>query len=63
MNIVLKNCKKNVNFKGKKYLKKNDVRYNTLTVVQKDNSYHPTDVYRFLKEIGEGYMQFIPITH
>jgi uncharacterized protein len=47
--------------KGVEYLKKYDVRFNTLTVVQRDNSYHPLDVYHFLKEISEGYMQFIPI--
>ena len=47
--------------KGIEYLKKHDVRFNTLTVVQRDNSYHPLEVYHFLKEISEGYMQFIPI--
>jgi uncharacterized protein len=47
--------------KGIEYLKKHDVRFNTLTVMQRDNSYHPLDVYHFLKEISEGYMQFIPI--
>ncbi len=42
-------------------LKKHEVEFNTLTVVQRDNSYHPLDVYRFLKEVGSGFMQFIPI--
>ncbi len=47
--------------KGMDYLKKYKVNFNTLTVVQRDNSYHPLEVYKFLKEIGSGYMQFIPI--
>jgi uncharacterized protein len=47
--------------RGLDYLKKHNVAFNTLTVVQRDNSYHPLEVYRFLKEIGSGFMQFIPI--
>lgn len=47
--------------RGLKYLKKHHVEFNTLTVVQRHNSYHPLEIYRFLKEIGSGYMQFIPI--
>lgn len=43
------------------YLKKHGVDFNTLTVVNRKNSYHPLEVYRFLREIGSGYMQFIPI--
>jgi len=46
---------------GVKFLKKHGVRFNTLTCVQKDNSRKPLEVYRFLKEIGSGYIQFIPI--
>jgi len=46
---------------GLNLLRKHKVDFNTLTVVQKDNSYHPLEVYNFLKEIGSGYMQFIPI--
>jgi uncharacterized protein len=42
-------------------LKKHGVEFNTLTVVQRNNSYHPLEVYRFLKETGSGFMQFIPI--
>lgn len=42
-------------------LKKHGVEFNTLTVVNRTNSYHPLDVYRFLRETGSGYMQFIPI--
>jgi uncharacterized protein len=47
--------------RGLDYLKKHNVEFNTLTVVQRHNSYHPLEVYRFLKEIGSGFMQFIPI--
>lgn len=47
--------------RGLNYLKKHQVEFNTLTVVQRHNSYHPLEIYRFLKEIGSGYMQFIPI--
>ena len=47
--------------KGIGYLKKHKVEFNTLTVVNRDNSYQPLTVYNFLKEIGSGFMQFIPI--
>ena len=43
------------------YMKKHGVEYNTLTVIQKDNSYKPVEVYNFLKEVGSKFMQFIPI--
>jgi len=42
-------------------LKQHDVDFNTLTVVHRRNSQHPVEVYRFLKEIGSGFIQFIPI--
>jgi uncharacterized protein len=42
-------------------LKQHKVDFNTLTVVHRRNSVHPLDVYRFLKEIGSGFMQFIPV--
>jgi uncharacterized protein len=42
-------------------LKSAGVRFNTLTVVNRKNSYHPREVYEFLKQIGSGYMQFIPV--
>jgi serine-type anaerobic sulfatase-maturating enzyme len=42
-------------------LKKHGVQFNTLTVVNRANSQRPLEVYRFLKEIGSGFMQFIPI--
>ena len=47
--------------RGLGFLKKHQVEFNTLTVVQRDNSYHPSAVYRFLREVGSGFMQFIPI--
>ena len=42
-------------------LKQHGVDFNTLTVVHRRNSEHPVEVYRFLKEIGSGFIQFIPI--
>jgi uncharacterized protein len=42
-------------------LKQHNVDFNTLTVVHRRNSQHPIEVYRFLKEIGSGFIQFIPI--
>ncbi|MGH9641509.1 MAG: anaerobic sulfatase maturase, partial [Terriglobales bacterium] len=42
-------------------LKAHGVAFNTLTVVNRKNSYYPLEVYRFLKRHGSGFMQFIPI--
>ena len=42
-------------------LKKHAIDFNTLTVIHRANSYHPLEVYRFLKEAGSGFMQFIPV--
>jgi uncharacterized protein len=42
-------------------LKKHGVEFNTLTVVNRANSQQPLDVYRFLKEAGSGFIQFIPL--
>jgi uncharacterized protein len=39
----------------------NRIEFNTLTVVNRRNSRHPLAIYRFLREIGSGHMQFIPI--
>ena len=47
--------------RGAGVLKKHGVEFNTLTVLNRKNSCHPLEVYRFLKEMGSGYMQFIPI--
>ncbi len=46
---------------GIELLKKHEVEFNTLTVVHDLNSRYPLEVYNFLKEIGSGFMQFIPI--
>ena len=47
--------------RGIELLHKYKVEFNTLSVVNKNNSYNPMEVYRFLKEIGSGFLQFIPI--
>ncbi len=44
-----------------KLLRKHGVRFNTLTAINDKNSEHPLEVYRFLKDIGDGYIQCIPI--
>lgn len=46
---------------GLEWLKRNRVEFNTLTCVQRHNSNRPLAVYRFLKEIGSGFIQFIPV--
>jgi uncharacterized protein len=47
--------------RGLEKLKDHKVEFNTLTVVNRLNSQYPLEVYRFLKEIGSGFMQFIPV--
>jgi len=47
--------------KGLEYLIKHSVDFNTLTVVQKHNSYFPLEIYNFLKEIDSRFMQFVRI--
>jgi len=47
--------------RGMELLKKHGVEFNTLTTVNRANAGAPLDVYRFLKENGSGFMQFIPI--
>ena len=46
--------------KGINSLLKYSVDFNTLTVVSRTNSYHPLEVYNFLKEVGSKFIQFIP---
>ena len=46
---------------GMETLKRNGVEFNTLTTVHRANADHPLAIYRFLKENGSGFMQFIPI--
>ena len=47
--------------RGLRFLKKHQVEFNALTVVNRQNSQHPLRVYRFLKGIGAQFMQFTPI--
>ncbi|MGF1761418.1 SPASM domain-containing protein [Photobacterium sagamiensis] len=46
---------------GVALLKKHKVPFNTLTVINDENSRYPLEVYQFLKTIGDGHMQFIPV--
>lgn len=46
---------------GLAVLKKHRVEFNTLTTLHRKNAVQPREVYRFLREIGSGFMQFIPI--
>jgi len=47
--------------RGLRVLKRHQVEFNALTVVNRQNSQHPLRVYHFLKGIGCQFMQFIPI--
>ena len=43
------------------FLQKHGVDFNTLTVVNRGNADQPSEVYRFLKDIGSEFLQFIPL--
>ena len=47
--------------RGIETLRRNKVDFNTLTTVHRANADSPLEVYRFLRDNGSGYMQFIPI--
>lgn len=47
--------------RGLEVLKRHGVEFNTLTAVHRKNSRQALEVYRFLRNIGSGYLQFIPI--
>ncbi len=46
--------------RGIEVLRRHKVEFNTLTTVHRANASNPLEVYRFLRENGSGYMQFIP---
>ncbi len=47
--------------RGIDVLKRFKVEFSTLTVVGRENSRYPIEVYRFLRQISSGYMQFLPL--
>ena len=47
--------------RGLEFLKKHKAEFNTLTAVNRANSQQPLEVYRFLKNIGSQFIQFIPL--
>ncbi len=47
--------------RGIECCKRHGVDFNTLTVVHRKNVERPLEVYRFLREIGSKYIQFIPL--
>ena len=47
--------------RGIDLLKRHEVEFNTLTTVHAGNVEYPLMVYEFLRRIGSGFMQFIPI--
>ena len=47
--------------KGIELLHKNKVEFNTLSVVNSYNVHYASETYRFLKRIGSGFIQFLPV--
>ena len=47
--------------RGIELLRKHNVEFNTLSVINDYNENYPVEIYRFFKEIGSRYMQFTPI--
>jgi uncharacterized protein len=47
--------------RGLRCVQKHGVEFNTLTVVHRLNAREPLKIYEFLKSIGSGFMQFIPV--
>ena len=47
--------------RGIDLLKKHGVEFNTMSVVNRKTGDHPLEVYNFLKQIGSGFLQFIPV--
>jgi uncharacterized protein len=47
--------------RGMALLQRHGVEFNTLTVVHRHNQHHALSIYRFLREAGSKFMQFIPI--
>ena len=47
--------------RGVEVLRRHKVEFNTLTTVHRANSCFPLEVYRFLRDNGSGFLQFIPI--
>ncbi len=47
--------------RGMETLQRHKVDFNTLTTLHRANADSPLEVYRFLRDNGSGYMQFIPI--
>jgi len=47
--------------KGVELLKKHKTEFNTLSVVNDYNVHYASETYRFLKKIGSGFIQFLPV--
>lgn len=47
--------------RGLTILRKHQVEFNTLTCINAQTVQHPIKIYKFLKDIGSRYLQFIPI--